>query len=107
MRGKLRARALPTSPLAAPIVACVELMRIIPDNGSEYSDTLVTVKRYLLDGATSAFCAIGFSLVWPFSSPHPVSEGVGIGLGLALSSSDSRLAGLSLSQMPTGKASTA
>ncbi len=67
MRGKLRAGALPTSPLAAPIVACVELMRIIPDNGSEYSDILVTVKRYLLDGATSAFCAIGFSLVWSFS----------------------------------------
>jgi len=42
-------------PLVALGAACMKLMRIIPDNEPGYSDTLVTVKRYLLDGAASAF----------------------------------------------------
>ena len=56
-------------------------MRIIPDNAPGYSDTLVTVKRYLLDGAMSAFCAIGFSLVWLLLLPSPSFRGSGNRLG--------------------------
>jgi hypothetical protein len=63
-------------------------MRIIPDSDSGYSDTLATVKRYLLDGAASAFCAIVFGSLFLFSSPHPFPEGEGIGLGLASSNAD-------------------
>jgi hypothetical protein len=35
MRHEPRATALLINPLAAPMVACVELMRIIPDSGQD------------------------------------------------------------------------
>lgn len=54
-------------PLVALGAACMKLMRIIPDNEPGYSDTLATVKRYLLDGAASAFCAVVFRALFPFS----------------------------------------
>ena len=61
----------------------MKLMRIIPDNAPGYSDTLVTVKRYLLDGAVSAFCAIVFRAFLPFSPLSPCS-GEGDRLGTCL-----------------------
>jgi hypothetical protein len=72
-------------PLAALVAACMKLMRIIPDNEPGYSDTLATVKRYLLDGAASAFCAVVFRALLPFSPPNPppLPEGEDIGSGLA------------------------
>jgi hypothetical protein len=50
--------------LAALRAAYVKLMRIIPDNEPGYSDTLVTVKRYLLVGSAPAFNAVtpGFAV---------------------------------------------
>ena len=100
----------PTSPLHSPLAALgaayMKLMRIIPDNASGYSDTLVTVKRYLLDGAASAFRAIVFSPLLPFSALDPCSGGKEIDLGLVWSNADSRLSRVYLSQMPAGKPST-
>jgi hypothetical protein len=78
------------SPLAALGAAYMKLMRIIPDNAPGYSDTLVTVKRYLLDGAASAFCANVFRALLPFSSLPPCSGGKGIDLGLVSSNADAR-----------------
>lgn len=60
-------RATLDRPLVALGAACMKLMRIIPDNEPGYSDTLATVKRYLLDGAASAFCAVVFRALFPFS----------------------------------------
>ena len=94
------------SPLAALGAAYMKLMRIIPDNEPGYSDTLVTVKRYLLDGAASTFCAIVFRALLPFSPLHPFSGGKGIDLGLVWSNTDARSSRFYLSQMPTGKPST-
>jgi hypothetical protein len=73
-------------PLVALGAACMKLMRIIPDNKPGYSDTLVTVKRYLLGGAASAFCAVVFRALLPFYPPNPTPllEGEEIGSGLAL-----------------------
>jgi len=78
-------RATPGRLLVALGAACTKLMRIIPDNEPGYSDSLVTVKRYLLDGAASAFCAVVFRALLPFSppNPNPLPEGEGIGSGLA------------------------
>jgi hypothetical protein len=84
----------------------MKLMRIIPDNAPGYSDTSVTVKRYLLDGAASAFCANVFSALLPFSPLHPCSEGKEVDLGLVWSNADSRSSRVYLSQMPAGKPST-
>jgi hypothetical protein len=84
----------------------MKLMRIIPDNAPGYSDTLVTVKRYLLDGAASAFCAIVLRALLPFSPLHPCWGGTEINLGLVWSNADSRSSRVYLSQMPTGKPST-
>jgi hypothetical protein len=94
------------SPLAALGAAYMKLMRIIPDNAPGYSDTFVTVKRYLLNGAASAFCAIVFRALSPFSPLHPCSGGKEIDLGLVWSNADSRSSRVYLSQMPTGKLST-
>jgi hypothetical protein len=85
MSRELKPRTLATNSLATPVVAGLELMRIIPDNAPGYPDTLVTVKRYLLDGATSALCPMGFSVEFSLLAPS---------------------AGFSLCQIPTGKAST-
>ena len=73
-------------PLVALGAACMKLMRIIPDNQPGYSDTLVTVKRYLLDGAASAFYAVVFRALLPFSppNPNPLAKGEIVGSGLAL-----------------------
>jgi hypothetical protein len=60
-------RATPARLLVALGAACIKLMRIIPDNKPGYSDTLVTVKRYLLDGAASAFRAVVFRALFAFS----------------------------------------
>jgi hypothetical protein len=78
-------RATPARLLVALGAACMKLMRIIPDNQPGYSDTLVTVKRYLLDGAASAFCAVVFRALLPFYPPNPIPlrEGEEIGSGLA------------------------
>jgi hypothetical protein len=78
-------RATPARLLVALGAACMKLMRIIPDNEPGYSDSLVTVKRYLLDGAASAFCAVVFRALLPFSPPNPtpLPEGEDIGSGLA------------------------
>jgi hypothetical protein len=78
-------RATPARLLVALGAACMKLMRIIPDNEPGYSDSLVTVKRYLLDGAASAFCAVVFRALLPFSppNPNPLPEGEDIGSGLA------------------------
>ena len=81
---EVTATATPDRPLAALGAACMKLMRIIPDNEPGYSDTLVTVKRYLLDGAASAFCAVVFRALFLFSPLHPLPEGEEIGSGLAL-----------------------
>ena len=67
---EVTARSTLDRPLAALGAACMKLMRIIPDNEPGYSDTLVTVKRYLLDGAASAFCAVVFRALLP-SLPLP------------------------------------
>jgi hypothetical protein len=92
--------------LVALGAAYMKLMRIIPDNAPGYSDTFVTVKRYLLNGAASAFCAIVFRALSPFSPLHPCSGGKKIDLGLVWSNADSRSSRVYLSQMPTGKLST-
>jgi hypothetical protein len=71
------ARALPTCLLAAPTVAGVELMRIIPDRKPGYLDMLGAVKRYLAGDRLQHDVALFFTSF-----------------------------GFSLSQTPTGKAST-
>src|SRR6266850_6450582 len=60
MMHEVTVRSMLDRPLIALGAACMKLMRIIPDNEPGYSDTLATVKRYLLDGAASAFCAVVF-----------------------------------------------
>jgi hypothetical protein len=82
---EVTARATPARLLVALGAACTKLMRIIPDNRQGYSDSLVTVKRYLLDGAASAFCAVVCRALLPFSppNPNPLPEGEDIGSGLA------------------------
>ena len=83
----------------------MKLMRIIPDNAPGYSDTLVTVKRYLLDGAASAFCAVVFRAFLPFSPLTYRSSEERNRLGTCLQTPIPELS-FYLSQMPTGKAST-
>jgi hypothetical protein len=78
-------------PLVALGAAFMKLMRIIPDSMSGYSGAPVTVKRYLLTGAATAFCAPLSGATRPFflPHPHPLVEGKGIGSGAALSNPDS------------------
>jgi hypothetical protein len=71
MRHALKPRSLATNLLAAPMVAGLELMRIIPDNAPGYLDILVTVKRYLRNGTTPALCPMGFSVEFALLAPHP------------------------------------
>ena len=86
MRREPKPKTLATNSLAPPLVAGLELMRIIPDNAPGYPDILMTVKRYLLDGTTSRLCPMGFSVEFALLVPS---------------------SGVSLCQIPTGKASTA
>jgi hypothetical protein len=85
MMPEVTVNSTPNLPLVALRTAFVKLMRIIPDSRPGYSDTLVTVKHYLLDGAASAFCAVVFGALLPFSLPNPnaLPEGEEIGSGLA------------------------
>ena len=85
MMPEVTVNSTPNLPLVALRTASVKLMRIIPDNEPGYSDTLATVKRYLLDGAASAFCAVVFRALLPFSppNPNPLPEGEDISSGLA------------------------
>ena len=106
MMPEVTVNSTPNLPLVALRTAFVKLMRIIPDSRPGYSDTLATVKRYLLDGAASAFRAIVFSALLPFSALDPGSGGKEIDLGLVWSNADSRASRVYLSQMPVGKPST-
>jgi len=73
-------------PLVALGAACMKLMRIIPDNEPGYSDTIVTVKRNLLDGAASAFlCSRGSGFLCLLSPyPNPLRRERKSASGLAL-----------------------
>jgi hypothetical protein len=61
------AASTPHLPLVALGAAYVKLMRIIPDNQLGYSDSLVTVKHYLLAGYASAFDAVAPGFAFPLS----------------------------------------
>jgi hypothetical protein len=100
--------SLPTNPPVTLRVACLKLMRIIPDNAPGYSHTRVTVKRFLLDSAASAPGAVLIKTPLPGFSPrpHPVPEGNAIDLAPASRTPDRDLSHRYRSQTPTGNAST-
>jgi hypothetical protein len=85
--------------------AFTKLMRIIPDSVSGYSDLPVTVKRYLLADAASAFSAVVSGTTLSSFPPHPIPlpDGEGIGSGPAWQTADSGVSRRYPSQMPTGK----
>jgi hypothetical protein len=77
--------SMPNRPLVALGAAFMKLMRIIPDSKTGYSDTLVTVKRYLLAGAASVFRAVGSGTTLSLSpSPYPTPGGRGNRLGTGI-----------------------
>jgi hypothetical protein len=77
MMPEVTVNSTPNLPLVALRTAFVKLMRIIPDSRPGYSDAIVTVKRYLLDGAASALCALlfGAHLLCSPRHSHPLPGG--------------------------------
>jgi hypothetical protein len=71
MMSEVRVKPQPTHPPVALGAVCLKLMRIIPDSAPGYSDTRVTVKRYLLDAAAPAPGAVLIKAPLPSSSPQP------------------------------------
>ena len=87
MRHEVTVNSTPNCPFVVLGAAFMKLMRIIPDRKSGYSDILVTVKRYLLADAASAFSAAVSGTTPSLSaSPCPAPGGSGnrLGTGMAI-----------------------